>query len=124
SQSRLLTHPGNAAAADRALSVVAGEEPELGTGRLPIGAKQIQEAGRQHDITVLVALALLDADHHPVTVNISNMEVGDFRDAQPPGVRGHQHSALSQTRNRGKEPLHFFHTEDDRQLLFAMWKRN
>src|SRR5580658_2069051 len=44
--------------------IAAGEEPALGPRRPPPGAQQLQEIWREHDVAVLAALALLDADQH------------------------------------------------------------
>jgi hypothetical protein len=40
------------------------------------------------------ALALLNANHHPSTVNVANLESNDFRDPQPRGIATGQDDAV------------------------------
>jgi hypothetical protein len=61
----------------------------------PIGAQRFQQSGRQHDVAVLLTLALFNANHHSVTVDISGLQLNRFRDAQSCGVaRGQDGSML------------------------------
>ena len=70
----------------RMLPAVAGKQPGL-TGRHPSLlarhppplAQQLEKVGRENDIPVLLALALLDPDDHSVTVDIGELERYDLR---------------------------------------------
>jgi hypothetical protein len=44
--------------------------PALWPGQPPIAAQNPQQLWGEHDITVLAALALLDPDHHPLSVDV------------------------------------------------------
>src|SRR6266478_5929803 len=46
--------------------VAAREQPTLRLRRLPPGPQQVEQARREHDVTVLAAFALLHADDHPL----------------------------------------------------------
>jgi len=37
-------------------------------------------------VTVLAALALLDPDHHPLTINVGNLQEDHFRYTQSGGI--------------------------------------
>src|SRR5215217_4399072 len=50
------------------------EQPTLRPRRLPPVPQQIEQAWRQHDITVLAAFALLDADDHALAVDVADLE--------------------------------------------------
>src|SRR5215467_13445752 len=54
----------------------------------PIAAQQFQQLGRQLDITSLVALAQLNADHHPLAVDIGCTQMHSLTDAHPGAVHG------------------------------------
>src|SRR5947199_197803 len=60
---------------------VAGKQPGL-TGRHPAllarnappFVQYLEQDGRENDVPILLALALLDADDHPVTIDIGELE--------------------------------------------------
>ena len=60
---------------DRPVGVAAGEEAGLGASRLPVGAEERQQPGREHDVAVLVALALADVEDHALAVDVLDAEV-------------------------------------------------
>src|ERR1700730_14285394 len=68
------------------LSPVAGEQPGLAgmhPSLLARGAppftQYIEQVGREKDVAILVALALLDADHHSVAVDVGELQRYDLR---------------------------------------------
>src|SRR6202035_4057327 len=68
------------------LSPVAGEQPGLAgmhPSLLARGAppftQYIEQVGRENDVAILVALALLDADHHSVAVDVGELQRYDLR---------------------------------------------
>ena len=60
----------------------------------PPGAQQVEERRGEHDVAIALAFPLLDADHHPATVDIGGSEMDGFRDAQAGGVAGRQDRAV------------------------------
>jgi len=40
-----------------------------------------RELRREHDVAVLAALALFDTDHHPLAIDVGNLQENDFRHA-------------------------------------------
>src|SRR5271155_1454973 len=77
----------------RMLPAVAGKQPGL-TGRHPAllarnappFVQYIEQDGRENDVPILLALALLDPDDHPVTIDIGELERYDLRGSQAGGI--------------------------------------
>ena len=63
---------------DRVDPGFAGKQPALRPRLAPVGAQELQQPGRQHDLAVLLPLALFDMDQHPVTVDVADLEVTDL----------------------------------------------
>ena len=64
----------------------AREENALWADSFPIGAKDLQQPWRKHDVTILPTLALADSDNHALAVDVGGLQLGDFRDAQAGGI--------------------------------------
>ena len=60
--------------------------------RLPVLAEDREQSGREHDVAVLVALGLADADDHPPAVDVVDAKGDDLGDAEPGGVGYRPHS--------------------------------
>ena len=63
---------------DRLGGLLAGEEPVARPLYEPPLSQEIEQVGREHDIAVLAALALLDPDQHAGAVDVCDFEVGDL----------------------------------------------
>jgi hypothetical protein len=63
-----------------------GKEPVLGLAPAPVKAQQLQQLRRQHDLAGKLALALADADDHPLAVDIGDLQVQRFLTAKPGAV--------------------------------------
>jgi len=50
--------------------------------------------GAEHDIAVLAALALANLNHHPLAVDVADLEAGRFRAAGAVGIHRHQQDAM------------------------------
>src|SRR5215212_3873190 len=77
------------ASADRLHRVLSWEQPAVAMHHPllppdpPPVTQQGQQIAREHGVAVLPTLAALDPEHHPLAVDIRDLEVGDFGDAQP-----------------------------------------
>ena len=96
---------------------VAGEEPVGRAGGLPVFAEQGQQPRREHDVAVLAALALADAEDHALAVDVVDAEGDDLGDPQPGGVGGHEDGAVLEADDGGEEPGDLVGAEDDGELL-------
>ena len=108
---------------DRLAGTIAGEEPRLWPAHLPIVAQDLQELGRQHHVAVFLAFALLDADDHSLAVDVGGLQLNRLRDAQAGGIARGQDGVVFDVGDAAEEPLNFLGTEDDRQLLRLLGKR-
>lgn len=102
---------------DRADPWQAREEPAVRTRLAPVGAQQLQQAGRQHDLAVLLALALFDMDQHPVTVDVADPEIAHLGRTKPRTVGDAESRSILQTRSRCRHQNvgHLLHAEDHGQ---------
>ncbi|GAC1340118.1 MAG: hypothetical protein NVSMB26_28110 [Beijerinckiaceae bacterium] len=102
---------------ERLRLVAAGEQPMLRTRQTPIGSQNGEQLRRQHDGAVLAALALLDPDDHPATVDIANLEAHRLGGAQSGGVGRGQCAPRLQARHRLEKAHHFVGVQHHRQLV-------
>ena len=82
---RIANEPVELAPTD-VLSPVAGEQPGLAGRHPPLLARgappftqYIEQVGRQNDVPIFLALALLDPDDHSLTIDISELQRYDLR---------------------------------------------
>ena len=54
------------------------EEPRLGLQSAPVLAQGFQQDGTEHDVPILTALAALDVDDHPSTIDVANLQSCQF----------------------------------------------
>ena len=95
----------------RMLPAVAGKQPGL-TGRHPAllardappFMQYLKQDGRENDVPILLALALLDPDEHPVTVDIGELERYDLRGSQAGGISQAQNRPVLDVRRRSEQP--------------------
>ena len=109
--------PVHRAGGDGAARDVAGEEPVGRPGGLPVLAEQGQQPRREHHVAVLAALALADADDHPLAVDVVDAQGDDLGDPQPGGVGGHEDGAVLEADDGREEPGDLVGAEDDGELL-------
>ena len=60
-------------------TVLSRKRPALWPRQLPPGSQQIEQMRGQHDIAILAAFALLDPDHHALTVDVGCLQRHHFR---------------------------------------------
>src|ERR1019366_6322241 len=75
---------------------VAGKQPllRLAPESAPVSAQRIEQLRAEHDIAVLAALALPDMDHHPLAVDVADLQVGRFCAACAGGIERHKKDAM------------------------------
>src|SRR5438309_4723050 len=106
----------------RMLPAVAGKQPGL-TGRHPAllarnappFMQYLEQDGRENDVPILLALALLDPDEPPVTIDIGELERYDLRGAQAGGISQAQDRAVLDVRRRGEQPTDLFRAQNNGQ---------
>ena len=93
------------------------QPPRPRPGASPVVAEHLQQPGREHDVAVLAALALLNADHHAGAVDVGRAQADGFRDAQAGRVAGGQDGAVLGARHAVEELQDFLGAGNDRQLV-------
>ena len=78
--------------------VSAGKEPQAGLRLLPILSQEAEQLRREHDVAVLLAFALPDAQHHARTVDIRDMQVTQFRDPEAGGIERGEEGPVGEPR--------------------------
>jgi len=96
---------------------IAGEEPRLGLLRSPPVAQDLQQLRGEHDLAILVPLALLDANDHPLAIDRGGLEGDGLGDAEPGGVAGGEDGAMLEAGHATEEVLDLLRTENDGQFL-------
>ena len=90
---------------------------------LPVAAENDEKPVGKHGVTVLLPLALLDANQFALAVDVADFESDGFGDAQAGTVAGHQGGAVFQTGDVVEEQQHLFVAEDDGELQRAFGAR-
>jgi hypothetical protein len=103
--------------ADRLARLPAREQPAPRPRQTPVGAQDLQQLRRQHDITVLAALALLNPDQHAIAVDGADRQARDLADPKARSVRCWQRRPVRQAGNRFQKPHDLVGAQYHRQLL-------
>jgi hypothetical protein len=67
---RLLASDFDCAPGDGVVGNVTLEEPALRPYGTPVVTQRLQQLGREHYVAILLSLALIDANYHPLAVDI------------------------------------------------------
>ena len=101
-----------------------GKQIGLGLPPAPVNAQGFQQFGTQGHVAVAAALTLVNPDHHPLTVDVSDLETAKFGPSHGGGIQGHEQRAVIEIARRIDEPGHFLKTEHDGQPPGRFGKRN
>ncbi len=91
------------------------EEPRVAVG-LPQLPEQVEGALGQGDVTVAVAFTAADVDEHPLGIDVADLQVDAFTQAQAAGVDGAQADAVIQGWDAREDLADFLGREDDREF--------
>ncbi len=98
-----------------ALSAVtfAGKKPARMPMGFPLLAEQLQEPFGQWDITVAITFAGADVQEHALGIDVADLEVQAFTQAQAAAINGGQANALIEGRDLRQDLAHFLGGEHD-----------
>src|SRR5262245_17984404 len=71
--------------------IVAREEPGARFISLPILPEQSEQTRGEHHAAILLPFPLADTEHHTGTIDISDLQVTEFRDPQAGRIEGREH---------------------------------
>ena len=78
-------------------------------------AQRGEERGTERNLAIAAALALLDAEHHALAIDVADFELARFAAAQARAVERQQQRAVIEILRAGDQALDLVGTEDDRQ---------
>jgi|SRR6516164_550681 hypothetical protein len=107
----------NRARADVPVGLIPGKEPSLGSLDAPPLAKNLKQFGGEHDIAIFLSLALLDANDHPLAINVTGLESHGLGQTQARGIAGGQDGAVFAIGEAAEKLQDFLGTENDGQFL-------
>src|SRR3979490_2216016 len=105
------------------MRVLPGKEPFLRSELPPIRAQQFQQLGGELDVAVPIPLALLDANHHALAVDVSRSQMERLADAHPGAVHDAEDDVVRKGWSRLEKPLDFCRAEDHRQMVLLAGRR-
>src|SRR4051812_32801569 len=103
--------------ADRCAGLLAWKQPQSGPRPPPVGAENVEQAWRQHRITVSAAFAVLDVDQHPRAVDRGDLQARNLADLQARRISRRQRDTVAQARNRVQKADDLRGIEHRRKLL-------
>ncbi len=101
----------------------ARKHPRGGSCRAVPITQDHQELIGEHDVAILLSLALYHTDSHALTVDVGGPERDRFRDAQSRRVANGEDRARLATGHAAQELPYLFGTQDDWQCLGRLWHR-
>jgi hypothetical protein len=93
------------------------KEPQAGLRLPPILPQEAEQLRREHDVAVLLAFALPDAQYHARTVDIRDMQVTQFRDREAGGIERSEDGPVGELTRRLQERCHFGRAQQGGQRL-------
>src|SRR6516162_5303769 len=94
---------------------LSGRHPSLLARNAPPFAQDLEQDGRENDVPILLALALFDADDHPVTIDVGELQRYDLRGSQAGGISQAQDRSVLDVRRRGEQPTDLLRAQNNRQ---------
>src|SRR5215469_7877438 len=92
-----------------------GSHPALLARNAPPFMQYLEQDGRENNVPILLALALLDPDDHPVTIDIGELERYHLRGSQAGGISQAEDRPVFDIRRRGEQPTDLLRTENNGQ---------
>ena len=99
----------------RPVAMSAGEQPGTGALVAPVVAELRETPLRQRHVAVLAALALVDAQAHPLGIDVRDLQMADLADPEPGSVSPHQHGEVLDVPGDGEQLDQLVMAEDIRQ---------
>jgi len=92
------------------------KQPLVGMILSPIFSQMFKSSRGQNGIAVLASLALCYPDHHPLAVNIGDLQAGGFTGPQSRGIGDHQNRLVFEVRRDRKKGFHLREIQNDREF--------
>lgn len=112
------------AGGDRLPGAIAGKEPGAGATHPPPVAQHLEQRRGEHDVAILLPLALLDAEDHALSVDRRRGQAHGFGDAKAGGIAGREDRAMLERRHAVKELGDFAGAEHHGQRVRRLGRRD
>ena len=93
------------------------EKPFRRTMNAPVVTQHLKRPRREHDVAVLEHLSLLDADDHSLAVDVGDLEMTEFGNAQARGVDEGKHDTVFEVVHAFEKTRHLARAEHHGQAL-------
>src|ERR1019366_8579972 len=87
---------------------------------VPVLAQGFEQILAEHDIAILAALSTLHVDHVARTIDIRDLQAGQFGTTEPCGIKRHQQRALERRGRRFDEVVYFLPAENGWQMQYLL----
>ena len=104
------------------MPIRAGEQIDLWLLPAPVLAQRFQELQGHGNIAIARALALLDVNHHTLTVDVIHLEQRSLGAANAGSVQNHQNRAMHQVGRGLNHASDFLGAQHNGQLPGRLWK--
>ena len=84
---------------------------------MPVFAKLFKQFRTEHHVTVFAPFATLDANNHPLLVEVAELQLRHFTVPGAGGVESHQQSAMEGSAGGLDQSCDFFLAEDRRKAM-------
>ena len=115
---------GGRGSAKGEIGILPREQPQRRMILPPVVPQIFEKARREEGIAVFVPLALFDADHHAVGVDVGDFEVDEFADPKPTAVGGLEKHAVFEVAGGGEQTNDLLGAENPRQPLRRFARRD
>ena len=98
---------------------ISGKQPDTGffAQPPPVCAEFFEQDGTKHHVAILATFAALDVDHHPLAIDVADLQASQLGVANAGGVEGHEHGSIKGSRSGIDELRYFFLTENGGQAM-------
>ena len=110
----------DAAATDGGCLPIGREQEFRGAGDQPMPAKFEQEPRGQYRVSILVAFALVNSDHHALAVDVAYFQGGEFANPKTGCISCHEYSPVLRVQGGRKQPFQLLSAQDLRKPFLAL----
>ena len=92
------------------------KQPVRGFAPTPVSPQQRQQFRREHNLARSLALSLSHQNHHPLAIDVRDLEVEHFGATQPGRIEGRQQSPMLEILRGVQHGGNFFAAQDRRKF--------
>jgi hypothetical protein len=82
-----------------------------------VRAEFLEQNGTEHHVAVFATLAALDVNHHPLAINVADLQTSQLRVPNTGGIESHEYGAVKRSGSGVDELCYLFLAEDGGQAV-------